>query len=90
MSHHEEVSKEPESQFNTFRLRVFVASISVTIIFLGISCRYNLPTADQVNQSVGSSQEGQKIATYLSGIKKLRCYFSGSFAVGRVVMFYLR
>ncbi len=35
MSHHEEVSKEPESQFNTFRLRVFVASISVTIIFWG-------------------------------------------------------
>jgi len=35
MSHHEDVSKEPESRFNAVRLRVFVASISVTIIFWG-------------------------------------------------------
>jgi hypothetical protein len=35
MSHHEEVSKEPESRFNAFRSRAFVASISVAIIFWG-------------------------------------------------------
>jgi len=35
MSHHEEVSKEPESQFNTFRSRVFDASTSLAIIFWG-------------------------------------------------------
>ncbi|NBS88221.1 MAG: hypothetical protein EBS60_09145, partial [Verrucomicrobia bacterium] len=35
MSHHEDVSKEPESRFNAVRSRAFVASISVAIIFWG-------------------------------------------------------
>jgi hypothetical protein len=33
MSHHEDVSKEPEARFNAVRSRAFVASISVAIIF---------------------------------------------------------
>jgi len=35
MSHHEDVSKEPESRFNAVRSRAFVASISVATIFWG-------------------------------------------------------
>jgi hypothetical protein len=57
---------------------------------LGIFSPDDLFSFDPIIRLGSKSQEGQKIATYLSGIKKLLCYFSGSFAVGRVVMFYLR
>lgn len=57
---------------------------------LGIFSRDNLLSFDPIIRLGSKSQERQKISTNFSGIKKLLRYFSGSFAVGRVVMFYLR
>ena len=57
---------------------------------LGIFSRDNLLSFDPIIRLGSKSQERQEITTHFISIKKLLRYFSGSFAVGRVVMFYLR
>jgi len=56
----------------------------------GIFSRDNLLSFDPIIRLGSESQDRQKFATNFISIKKLLRYFSGSFAVGRVVMFYLR
>ena len=57
---------------------------------LGIFSRDDLFFFDPIIRLGSKSQERQEIATHFISIKKLLRYFSGSFAVGGVVMFYLR
>ena len=57
---------------------------------LGIFSRDDSFSFDPIIRLGSKSQERQEIATHFISIKKLLRYFSGSFAVGGVVMFYLR
>ena len=83
-------AKEAAPQSELHHSFVLLTLIGVALIFWGSLAVMILFSFDPIIRLGSKSQERQKFATNFISIKKLLRYFSGSFAVGGVVMFYLR